>query len=325
MGRLREWIEADIRDLEERYRRLFPGQSDEAIRLAAHNSDDARAMRARLEAPTEIDLQPFLAAWLGDIESHALFTAWELEAVGRRLSGEGTIESEETFLKGWRRLRVLLSKPSTARIVAPLVLMYESECDCVGFYRIVLPRPGLMRARVRERSEFLQSPRLDMPPKLPFGYGVIRALEEQLPDAMTGLREAGYGLVSMRYELVGPTEFHDPERAFRETRVRLDLGRESSGEDPSPEPSVKIIAELHLAIPPPRPSDGPVARQLPPRRIRWLLDSVEVEVSRDPALKKLFGKHGEALAGFELLEGSAPSSITDSSRSRSDDSTTPGS
>ena len=325
MGRLQEWIEADILDLEERYRILFPGQSDEAIRLAAHNSDDARAMRARLEAPTEVDLQPFLAAWLGDIESHALFQAWEREAVERRLVGEGTIEGEEAFLKGWRRLRVLLSKPSTARIVAPLVLMYESECDCVGFYRIILPRPGLMRARVRERSDFLQSPRLDMPPKLPFVYGLIRALEEQLPDAITGLREAGYSLVSMGYELVGPTEFHDPERAFRETRVRLDLGRESSGGDQSPEPSVKIIADLHLAIPPPRSSDSPAARALPPRRIRWLLDNVEVEVSRDPVLKKLFGKPGEALVGYELLKGSAPSSVTDSSRSRSDHSTAPGS
>jgi hypothetical protein len=182
-----------------------------------------------------------------------------------------------------------------------------------------------MRARVRERSDFLQGPRLDMPPKLPFGYGLIRALEEQLPDAMTGLREAGYSLASMEYELVGPTEFHDPERAFRETRVRLDLRPESSGENQSAEPSVEIIADLHLAIPPPRPSDSPVARQLPPRRIRWLLDNVEVEVSGDPALKTLFGKPAEALIGYELLKGSAPSSITDSSRSRSDDPTAPGS
>ena len=323
MGRLQEWIEADIQVLERRYRALFPDRSDETVRSAAHSSDEAKAIRARLEAPTEVDVQPFLAAWLGDIESHTLFSAWEREAVRRRLAGEETAEGTETFLTGWRRLRALLSKPSTTRIVAPLVLMYEPECDCVGFYRIILPRPGLIRARVRERSDFLQGPRLDIPPKLPFGYGLIGALQEQFPRAVAGLRDADYRLDSIRYELLGPPEFHDPERAFRETRVRVDFLRASPASDQRRTQRVEITADLHLAIPPPRPLDLPIAQKLPPRRPRWLLDSVEVDVRHDPELKELFGKPNEALAGYELLKGSAQP-IPDSSRNGSVDSISPG-
>jgi len=322
LGRLQEWIEADIEDLEKRYRKLFPDYSEETVRMAARNSDDARAMRARLKAPTEVDLQPFLAAWLGDIEVHALFAAWEREAVQRRLAGDQSAEGEAAFMKGWRRLRALLSKPCTTRIVAPLVLMYESECDCVGFYRIILPRPGLMRARIREASDFLQSPRLDMPPNLPFGYGLVSALQEQLPDAMAELHEAGYRVGSIGYKLVGPAEFHDPERAFRETRVFLDLSRQTEGDAADKPRSVRITADLHLAIPPPPPTDAPVGDGAPQRR-RWLLDSVDVEVEHNPELKKLFGRH-KALAGRELLEGSMLQPITDSSRSVPADSASPG-
>jgi len=315
MARLATWIESDIDLLETRYQKLFPNYSNEAVRFAARNSDDAKAIRARLEAPTEVDLQPFLAAWLGDIESFTLFEAWERRAINRWLERGATDETFKEFVDGWRKLRDLLSLPSNARILAPLVPMYEAECDCVGFYRIVLPRPGLMRERAREHSKFLQGPRLDIAPKLPFGYALLQALNQQIPAVGERLQAAGYRVSSIDYELLGPAEFHDPVRAFRETRVRLEFVAHSSGET-SDESKTTLTADLHLAIPPPRPPDLPVAQKLSPRRPRWLLDGVEVEVRNDPELKKLFGKPGEALVGYELLKSVRSSPPVTVSRTR---------
>lgn len=324
MARLETWIESDIDLLEARYQKLFPDYSAEAVRIASRNSDDAKAIRARLEAPAEVDLQPFLAAWLGDIESFTLFEAWERRAINQWLERSTTNETFNGFVDGWRKLRDLLSVPSNARVVAPLVPLYEAECDCVGFYRIVLPRPGLMRERTREHSPFFQGPRLDVASKLPFGYALLQALNEQIPGIIERLRTAGYGVFSIDYELLGPPEFHDPVRAFRETRVRMEFVAHSAAEG-SAESRTTLTADLHLAIPPPRPPDLPVAQNLPPRRSRWLLDSVEVEVRHDPELKKLFGKPDKALVGYELLEGSSPQPITNSSRNSFGDSTSLGS
>ncbi len=322
MGRLGEWIEADIEDLEERYRQLFPGHSEETVRAAAQSSDAAEAFRARLRAPTEVDLQPFLAAWLGDIESHTLFARWEREAVGRRLAGDESDKSTHRFLRDWRRLHRLLARPSTTRIIAPLVLMYESECDCVGFYRIILPRPGFIRARMQERSVFFQAPLLDLPPRMPFGYAMVGALQEQMPDALTSLRDRGYRLGSIGYELLGPTEFHDPERAFRETRVYLDLvGPETDADDN--QRRVNIVADLHLALP--DESQGPDTGNGTSRRARWLIDEVKVDVRNDPELKRQLRRLDKALAGRELLRGASLRSITDLSDKRSDSPPPPGS
>ncbi len=308
MGRLGEWIEQDIHDLEARYRQLFPGYSDETVRAAAQSSDDAVAIRARLKAPTEVDLQPFLAAWLGDIESHTLFARWEREAVRRRLAGNEPDASTRSFLRDWRRLRRLLARPSTTRIIAPLVLMYESDCDCVGFYRIVLPRPGFIRARMQERSVFFQAPLLDLPPKMPFGYAMVGALQEQLPEVLVSLRDGGYRLDSIGYELLGPTEFHDPERAFSETRVYLDLvGPDVDGTD---EPRrVNLVTDLHLSMPADAEDLGAAGK--PGRRPRWLIDAVKVDVRNDPEIKRQLRQLDKALAGYELLRGSASRSITD--------------
>lgn len=322
MTRLATWVESDIDLLEARYRKMFPSYSTEAVRFAARDSDDAKAIRARLEAPTEVDLQPFLAAWLGDIESFTLFEAWERRAINRWLERSTPDETFKRFVIGWRKLRDLLSLPSNARVLAPLVPMYEAECDCVGFYRIVLPRPGLMRERVRDHSKFLQGPRLDIAPTFPFGYALLQTLNQQIPAVRKRLRAAGYRVSSIDYELLGPAEFHDPVRAFRETRVRLEFVAHSNAKS-SDEMKTTLTADLHLAIPPPRPLDLPVAQKLPPRRARWLLDAVEVDVRHDPELKGLFGRLDEALTGYELLTGFAQP-IADSSRNGSADSISPG-
>jgi Mg-chelatase subunit ChlD len=303
MARLEGWIESDVRMLEERYRKQFPTYSAEAVRLAADNSDDAKAMRARMEAPAEIDLQPFLAAWLGDLESVALFDAWERRAIGRSLEGAAPGDGYDEFVGGWRRLWDFLSLPSNVRVLAPLIPMYEAECDCVGFYRIVLPRPSLMRERMREHSVFLQGPRLDVAPKLPFGYALVQAVQLQIPEAGARLSAAGYRISSIDYELLGPPESHDPVRAFRETRVTLKFVAHSETEKVERR-ELTLTADLHRTTPPVQTTDRPAA---PPsaRRPRWLLDKVSAKVERDPELRKLFGTLDESLAGYELIQGPA--------------------
>jgi len=299
IARLASWVESDVDLLETRYLKLFPEASAEAVKFAARNSNDAKTIRARLEAPTDIDLQPLLAAWLGDIESFRLFEAWERRAIDRWLGPDTMDEESNGFVDGWRKLRDLLSLPSNARVMAPLVPMYEAGCDCVGFYRIILPRPGLMRARAHEQNPFLQGPRLDVAPKLPFGYALLQAVTRQIPEVGKRLRATGYRVSSIDYELLGPPEFHDPVRAFQETRVRLEFVAPPVSDNGS-EPKITLVADLHLAIPPPRPPDLPGTQKLPPRRQRWLLDKVEVKVRHDSDLKEMLGGTDEVLAGYEL-------------------------
>ena len=284
LRRLKERADESLELLGERYRRQFPQASEEAIQLAVSQSDDARAIRARAERPSEIDLQPLLSAWLGDIPAQQLFRSWEIESTQRWLDGE----EDPAMLERWHRLRRVLATPSIARAIAPMVPVYDDGCDCIGFYRILLPRPALLRARLSERTPFQGKIPLDLPPKFPFGYAVVRQTFEESPEFTALIEAGGYAVEDISYELLGPAAGHDPRHAFRETRVRV-LWSNEAGE------SLTLEADLHASIPPPRPArNGKPPR---PRRARWILDRVEVPEGR----RSLNSALERELAGIEIL------------------------
>jgi hypothetical protein len=232
----REWVRSNLRRearvelemLKERFRRYAPAATDEELELAVALSEEGRAVIRRAETPSEVDLQKYLAAWLGDIPAHDLFVRWEIEQANRRLTGPRAEPGLEPFLERWKQTRRLFFVPSYARVLALLSPVHDLERDRVGYWRVVLPRPAWVRLRIqatRRSPEWYHVP-MDLVPDLPFGLWLLDHLQVEEPALFDRLRVGDYRMADVTYELLGKPYRQDPERAFRDFRIRVVFGRE---------------------------------------------------------------------------------------------------
>ena len=111
--------------------------------------------RARMVEPD--DPQRVLAAWLGDIDADVLAQRIETRVVGAFLADPGSqdlaawrarVEHLAHFVRRqWKRWAEWFPIATDQRVVVPLVPVYDRRRDRVGYYRVVLPAPGVRHAR----------------------------------------------------------------------------------------------------------------------------------------------------------------------------------
>ena len=122
----------------------------------------------RVLDPEDSRPQHVLAEWLGDIPAADLSAALELRLANAILDPLAD-ESDREFAiltaeSGWALLREWFPPATRVRIVTPLVPAFDERRRVFGFYRVVLPGPGL------------QSHRGEPIPEAPFAVNLIRAL-----------------------------------------------------------------------------------------------------------------------------------------------------
>ncbi len=280
LGKLHEQAEELLRGLAERYRSQFPGESEAALDAAARYSLEGQRILERAEQPSEIDLQQYLAAWLGDIPAHELFARWEKQRIDRRL-GTGPSPSDDDFVAAWRLLRDGFSLPDRARVMALLVPVHDPGCDCIGFWRVVLPRPCLIRPRMREREAPGPPPGipLDLVADRPLAHGVLERALAAEPGLGAHLRSRGYRVTGLDYQLLGDPARHDPLHAFASTRVVLELAAPGNGQ-------FRLTADLALAPEPAAPQ----------------LDALRIDVRNDRELRTLARQARRTLLGEPAAE-----------------------
>jgi hypothetical protein len=147
LDRLRRDSEVAMSDLEEVYRRRFPDTPEEVLKEVVRETDEGREILDLARAPAEIDLQRYLGAWLADVSVHDLFVGWEVELVNRALASAGPSDFE-AILESWEALRDVLFAPSYNRVLALLIPGYDPDRDRIGYWRVVLPRPSWIWARL---------------------------------------------------------------------------------------------------------------------------------------------------------------------------------
>lgn len=222
LARLDARSTAEMAALVEHYRKRFPDAPDEAVLAVARHSDEGTRIRAAAESPSEIDLEPYLAAWLGDLTAHEMFLRWERRRIARDLADRDRT-AEDDFDRAWAAIRPLFAAPDRVRTLALLVPVHDPECDCIGYWRVVLPRPGWMRPRtlgLTAGKEF-SGGRLDLVPERPLALAVWRAAVAGVPGLADFVAARGWRPVESRYELLGDPAGHEPGRAFDRSRVEL--------------------------------------------------------------------------------------------------------
>jgi Mg-chelatase subunit ChlD len=239
--RLRTEAELEVDRLVERFRRYAPDETDGRLHELALQSESGRALLARAETPELRDLTHYLAGWLGDIPAHDLFVRWETIHLQRWLDSAESGAPDPSFVNRWRELRRIFFVPSYTRVLAPLALGYDAETDRVGFWRVILPRPGIMLKRTQgleKHPDYADLP-LDLVPDLPLAYwALLRGYEEQHVVAR-GLAGSGAHVRDVRYEILDPAWKQGPERAFLTTRVLVQLDHPGGS-------SEELVAEIVL-------------------------------------------------------------------------------
>ena len=266
-GKLEARADREMKALVERFRRYAPERSEAELREAARQSPEGLRIRARAETPSEVDLQGYLTAWLGDIAAHDLFVRWERLRIGRLLDGE----VDGGFVEEWSELRRIFFVPSYARILTLLDPVYDPGGERVGFWRVVLPRPAWFLERVRgwkHHPEFTDLP-LDLIPDRPLGFTVLKSILERDGELARHLRSQDFAVADVSYELLGKARKQDPRRAFREARVEVVL--EAEGAPPDEMPRLRLTAQW-----------GWDSKQ----KQRYL-DRVEITAEGDPRLEML--------------------------------------
>jgi hypothetical protein len=176
--------------------------------------------------PSEADLARVLAAWLGDVPASELFARWEARSI-ERLVREGPDDpASRAFVDRWRALYRIFFAPSYARVLTLLAPIRDPAAERVGYWRIVLPRPGWILPRLQDRADhpdFMDLP-MDLVPDRPFGYIVTRRLLEERPGLAAEVVAIGDLGGSVSYELLGKPRSRDPDRAFAHSRVSVKLG-----------------------------------------------------------------------------------------------------
>ena len=222
LDRLRRDSEVAMSDLEEVYRRRFPDTPEEVLKEVVRETDEGREILDLARAPAEIDLQRYLGAWLADVSVHDLFVGWEVELVNRALASAGPSDFE-AILESWEALRDVLFAPSYNRVLALLIPGYDPDRDRIGYWRVVLPRPSWIWARVHGlpgKGDLAEVP-LDLVPDRPFALWLVGHLKRSRPHLVEGWRGQGYRIRSIEYELTGEAGDQIPEQAFREHRITV--------------------------------------------------------------------------------------------------------
>jgi hypothetical protein len=245
-GKLKAAAEVEITFLLDKYRRRFPDYPEEVLAQAARHSEDGQRILFRAENPSEVDLQQYLAAWLGDITAFDLFRRWEADRIDRILDGTDGAADAERFVKGWKELRKVFYVPSYARTLTLLQPVYDRECDCVGFWRVVLPRSSWMKPRVQEGEMYEMFSRrfLDLVPDLPFGYWLTDQVRQRNPEVIDYLRDGGFRAKEIVYNVVGEPARRTPMEAYDGTRMKVVFERPPSG--PAARAKLELIADIGL-------------------------------------------------------------------------------
>jgi len=147
LARLRKHADWDLAILTDRYIRRYPDLPREALAEAVRQTEEGQAILARAVEPSPLDLQPYLAAWLGDISASQLFSRWERDWINRFLNDEPNGNDFERFSDGWQELRRVFFVPSYTRTLALLHPIHDPENERIGFWRVLLPRPSLLQPR----------------------------------------------------------------------------------------------------------------------------------------------------------------------------------
>jgi hypothetical protein len=241
LDRLRRESEVAMAELEESYRRRFPDTPEEVLKEVIRETAEGREILALARAPTELDLQRYLGAWLGDVSAHDLFVGWEIELVNRALTFSEPTDFEAT-LERWEALRHVLFVPSYARVLALSAPGYDPARDRVGYWRVVLPRPAWLWLRVKdyENREDVANLPLDLIPDQPFALWVVGQLERKRPDLVETWRTEGYCVRSIDYELTAKAGEQNPTQAFLEHRITMIFEDEAATE------SGRLVADLSL-------------------------------------------------------------------------------
>jgi hypothetical protein len=252
--RLRDDARAELNALKERFRRYAPHRKDAVLDEVVRLSREGSAVLRRSEQPSEVDLQGYLAAWLGDISAHDLFVRWETDEISALVRGDPDASAFHSFRDRWREVRRVFFVPSYARILTLLTPVFDPEQGRIGYWRVVLPRPSWALRRVkgyRKRTDYADLP-LDLVPDLPLAYWAVDRARTEHPEIFEQLRGEGSHTVAVRYALRGKAYRHDAKRGFRETRVEIDF-RPADGSEA--ETGFRLTAELSMADGQPR-SEG---------------------------------------------------------------------
>ena len=219
-GRIAARAERAMAALAREFRSEFPGLDPALLERAVRESEAARKIRARVEAPTEAQLQELLAAPLGDVPAADLFRRLEERRIMAQLEGRpGAAEAAARTVAGWARLRAPFAVAGSRRVVAPLVPGLSADGERIGFWRIVLPRPSA--ASLRKVRATAESVPFDLVPAQPAALWVwTRALAAR-PDLPERLRTAGVRGVTIRYEPLRRPDLEEPLQALLSARVRL--------------------------------------------------------------------------------------------------------
>jgi hypothetical protein len=223
LAKLRRAAERELDILLEDYRRKFPEYPDQVLEAVVRQSEDGQRVLSHAERPAEADLVQYLAAWLGDVPAHRAFRSWEQQRILGLLEPPATGLSDERFLDAWRELRRVFFVPSYARSLAALQPAYDADCDCVGYWRFVLPRTSWMKPRIQDTplGRMFADEALDLIPDLPLGFWVMQQVVEREPAILTQLRAGRYEVEAVAYQLLGEAARFRPGQAFGSTRVNV--------------------------------------------------------------------------------------------------------
>jgi Mg-chelatase subunit ChlD len=241
LARLREAADRELAALEKEFRALAPPEMlPEELRALVDGSPEGREIVRWAETPTAVDLTDHLAAWLGDVSAHDLLVRWEVRQIEDRIDDPSF--DRERPADEWQRLRSVLGLPSRARVLTLLSPVFDEATDRIGFFRVVLPRPSWMGPRVAgwgEKSGFGPPP-LDLIPAQPLALWSFEAALSDHPGLDRRLRDGGYRVASISYELLGKARSHLPHNAFGNTSVVINLEPEAPGA------AVRVTAEVLL-------------------------------------------------------------------------------
>lgn len=198
--------------------------------------------RARLVRPLEPQL--FLAEWIEDVSAERLSARVEGRVANLFLARSEAAPREEILLQarrwaerteaGWETLGSWFPRADRARVVVPMVPVFDRERGVSGFFRVILPYPEIdMRPWFRATGGF---------PSAPLGLRTVRwvldrpLLEEQLPGELLlgGLGGLAFGSYERRRQVLDACEaarrdprFEKPCEALPEARsavrLRFDL------------------------------------------------------------------------------------------------------
>lgn len=150
--------------------RLWSMEREDLERLLEQSGMDGPSRRRFVQTvarrgyvPRPRDPQRVLADWLGDLTLEALAAELDREGAAAALGGRSSL-SAERVREIWPRWMSWFPPPTRARVIAPLVPVYDAGRDVIGFYRIVLP------------LSLKGQPPEDLPPASPLGTLLAESL-----------------------------------------------------------------------------------------------------------------------------------------------------